>query len=55
MISVDAVIDEQFPKISKGNPRIKRTLSALLKYLFHEAEFKQFEKRFPLCSGLGLY
>ena len=52
MISVDAVIDEQFPKISKGNPRIKRTLSALLKYLFHEAEFKQFEKDFPYVQGL---
>jgi putative hemolysin len=52
MISVDSVIDEQFPKISKGYPRIKRTLSALLKYLFHEAEFKQFEKDYPYLQGL---
>lgn len=52
MISVDSVIDEQFPRISKGSPRIKKTLSALLKYLFHEAEFKQFERDYPYLQGL---
>ncbi|MDF1691349.1 MAG: lysophospholipid acyltransferase family protein [Zhongshania sp.] len=52
MISVDSVIDEQFPRISKGSPRIKKTLAALLKYLFHEAEFKQFERDYPYLQGL---
>jgi putative hemolysin len=52
MISVDAVIEEQFPRISKNSPRIKKTLSVLLKYLFHEAEFKQFERDFPYLQGL---
>lgn len=52
MISVDAVIDERFPRIANGNPHIRRTLSALLKYLFHEAEFKQFERDYPSFKGL---
>ncbi|WP_022957752.1 GNAT family N-acyltransferase [Spongiibacter tropicus] len=51
MISVDSVIDERFPRIAKGNPHIKRTLTALLRYLFHEAEFKQFERDYPHLRG----
>ncbi|NKI17732.1 lysophospholipid acyltransferase family protein [Spongiibacter sp. KMU-166] len=52
MISVDSVIDERFPRIAQGNPKIRSTLSALLKYLFHEAEFKQFERDYPHLQGL---
>ncbi|WP_372878384.1 GNAT family N-acyltransferase [Spongiibacter marinus] len=52
MISVDAVINERFPRIASGNPHIKRTLTTLLRYLFHEAEFKQFEKDYPHLQGM---
>ncbi len=52
MISVDAVIDERFPRIASGNPHIKRSLTALLRYLCHEAELKQFEKDYPHLQGL---
>lgn len=52
MISVDAVINERFPRIASGNPHIKRTLTALLRYLFHEAEFKQFERDYPHLQGM---
>lgn len=52
MISVDAVIEERFPRLATGNPHIRKTLAALLQYLFHEAEFKQFEKDYPHLQGL---
>ncbi len=52
MISVDAVIEERFPRFANDNPAIKKTLSVLLKYLFHEAEFKQFERDYPYLQGL---
>ncbi|WP_372861654.1 GNAT family N-acyltransferase [Spongiibacter sp.] len=52
MISVDAVIDQRFPRIARSNPHIKRTLTALLRYLFHEAEFKQFERDYPHLQGM---
>ncbi|MBD2858362.1 lysophospholipid acyltransferase family protein [Spongiibacter sp. KMU-158] len=52
MISVDTVIAERFPKIANGNPHIRKTLTVLLKYLFHEAEFKQFERDYPNFKGL---
>src|SRR5690554_5062138 len=51
MISIDTVIDERFPRL-QSSPRLRRTLSALLKYLFHEAEFKAFEKDYPYLQGL---
>ncbi|AKH69226.1 putative hemolysin [Spongiibacter sp. IMCC21906] len=52
MISVDAVLDQRFPKFAKDSPRLRRTVTALLKYLFHEAEFKQFERDYPYLQGL---
>ncbi|GAB3375610.1 lysophospholipid acyltransferase family protein [Spongiibacter taiwanensis] len=52
MISVDSVINERLPRIAQGSPRIRKTVSALLKYLFHEAEFKQFERDYPYLQGL---
>lgn len=52
MICVDSVISERFPRIAGRHPRIRSTLATLLKYLFHEAEFKQFERDFPYLSGV---
>lgn len=52
MICVDTVISEKFPRIVERHPHIRKTLSLLFKYLFHEAEFKQFERDYPYLSGI---
>lgn len=52
MISVDAIIDERFQGLTGGRPRLRKTLSVLLSYLFHSAEFKQFEKDHPHIEGV---
>ncbi len=51
MICVDSVIEERLPAIAAGSPRVRNTVSALLRYLFHEAEFKQFERDYPYLQG----
>ncbi|MBN49509.1 MAG: GNAT family N-acetyltransferase [Spongiibacteraceae bacterium] len=52
MICVDTVINEKFPNIVERHPHVRRTLSLLFRYLFHEAEFKQFEREYPYLSGI---
>ena len=52
MICVDTVINEKFPGLVERHPHIRNTLSLLFKYLFHEAEFKQFEREYPYLTGV---
>lgn len=52
MICVNTVISERFPDIASKHPRVRDTLALLFRYLFHEREFKQFEKDYPHLSGI---
>ncbi len=52
MICVDTVISERFPGIAEKHPHLRNTLATLFRYLFHESEFKQFEKDYPHLSGI---
>ena len=52
MICVDTVINEKFPGLGARHPRIRKTLALLFKYLFYEAEFKQFERDYPYLIGV---
>lgn len=52
MISVDTLIDQRLPRIANGSPRIRKPITALLRSLFHEEEFKQFERDYPYLRGI---
>ena len=52
MICVDTVISEKFPRIAEHHPHLRNTLAVLFRYLFHESEFKQFERDYPHLSGV---
>ena len=51
MISVETVVSENFPPFVQNSPKLKKTLLVLLRYLFHESEFKRFEETYPHLSG----
>lgn len=52
MICVDTVISERFPIIAEKHPHLRNTLATWFRYLFHEREFKQFEKDYPHLRGI---
>jgi putative hemolysin len=52
MICVDTVVNERFPAIAEKHPHIRSTLVTLFRYLFHEREFKQFERDYPHLVGI---
>ncbi|MBB3048021.1 putative hemolysin [Litorivivens lipolytica] len=52
MICVDSVVKERFPAIAEKHPHIRSTLVTLFRYLFHESEFKQFERDYPHLVGI---
>lgn len=52
MICVDSVVNERFPAIAEKHPHIRSTLVTLFRYLFHESEFKQFERDYPHLVGI---
>lgn len=51
MISVDNFLVAKFPNLPR-KPLIFKAISRLLKWLFHEDEFRQFEKKFPYLEGM---
>jgi putative hemolysin len=51
MISVDSVVSSQFPPVVHKHGFIRKPLTAFLKYLFHEREFKWFEQTYPHVKG----
>ena len=51
MISVDNVVSSQFPPLVQKHGFLRRPLTAFLRYLFHESEFKWFEQTYPHLRG----
>ncbi len=51
MISVEALVFENFPSFINKSPKIQKSLLRLLRYLFHESEFKRFEETYPHLCG----
>ena len=51
MISVESVVAERFPAFVRNTPQVQKPIVAVLRYLFHEAEFKRFEQSYPHLSG----
>jgi len=51
MISIDHFIDTRFPNLQVRRPLFFKTISVILKQLFHESEFQQFEQKYPHLSG----
>jgi len=52
MISIEFFLESRFPELQVKRPLFFKTLSVLLKQLFHEQEFKQFEEKYPHLVGL---
>ena len=50
MISIEAVIEEHFPGLTK-RPLVGKTLLSFLRFLCHEREFQQFEENYPHLEG----
>lgn len=51
MISVDNVVSKQFPPVVQKHGFLRKPLTAFLRYLFHESEFKKFEQDYPHLKG----
>lgn len=51
MISVENVVSTRFPDFSLRNPKLYKTVVAILRLLFRESEFHRFEERYPHLSG----
>lgn len=51
MISVETVLEERFPGLTTRQPLLGKTLIYFLRNIFHEREFKQFEKNYPHVEG----
>lgn len=51
MFSIENVIHTRFPAFPQKNPKTYRTLVALLKVLFKEAEFQKFSAHYPHIKG----
>ncbi len=51
MISVETVVAERFPAFVSNTPRVRKPILAVLRYLFHEPEFKRFEQIYPHLCG----
>jgi putative hemolysin len=52
VISIENFIDTRYPDLQIRRPLFFKTLSLLLKQLFHESEFQQFERKYPHLSGV---
>jgi len=52
MISIESFLDTRYPDLQIRRPLFFKTLSLLLKQLFHESEFQQFERKYPHLAGL---
>lgn len=51
MISVERFIDTRFPDLQVKKPVFFKTAASILKQLFHEQEFQQFEQKYPHIEG----
>ena len=51
MISVDNVVSKQFPPVVQKHGFLRKPLTAFLRYLFHESEFKNFGQSYPHLKG----
>jgi putative hemolysin len=51
MISIENFIDSRFPQLQIKRPIFFKTLTLILKQLFHEKEFQLFEKKYPHLGG----
>lgn len=51
MISIESFIDSRFPELQLKRPLFFKTLTLILKQLFHEKEFQQFENKYPHLGG----
>ena len=51
MISIENFIDSRFPQLQIKQPLFFKTLTLILKQLFHEKEFQQFEQKYPHLGG----
>lgn len=52
MISIDNVLAERLPLLSVKHPVLNKSLSNILKYLFHEREFHSFQEKYPHVEGI---
>ena len=51
MIDVDNLVQQHCPKSVEDKPLIARPLTKVLRLLFHEKDFKQFEQDYPHLEG----
>ena len=51
MLNVDQFLTTRFPDFCHNKPNAARTLAKVLKVLFHEREFRQFETLYPHVEG----
>lgn len=52
MISVECFLGSRFPGLEVSRPLFFKTLAVILKQLFHEKEFQQFENKYPHLGSL---
>jgi putative hemolysin len=51
MICIETVIEQRLPGFTERRPLLGKTLVSLLRYLWHETEFKQFSQQYPHLEG----
>lgn len=51
MISVENLVAEKIPSLANRSPKIRQTIVAFFRYLFHEQEFRRFEEAYPYLEG----
>ena len=52
MISVENVVEENFPAIKSSNPFLKNSFLRFMRFIFHESEFQRFEQNYPHLHGM---
>ncbi len=52
MISIEYFLESRYPDLQVKRPLFFKTLTIILKQLFHEKEFQQFEQKYPHLIGL---
>lgn len=52
MLNVETVVRNRYPQLLDQRPLVGRSVVTLLRHLFRESEFRQFEADYPHLSGL---
>lgn len=51
MLNVDQLVSNHLPKVNH-HPRLGKRIKNVLRYLFHEKEFYEFERQYPYVTGI---